>query len=58
MLIIIRKPVPLYELTCSECGSVIRYKASEVHCMHIDCPVCGVFNWAEANIPVAYLNDA
>ena len=44
--------VPIYELTCTECQSIIRYKASEVSACHITCPVCGVSNWATTCCPV------
>lgn len=47
MKVIVRNPVPFYELTCTECHSVIQYKASEVCTCHITCPVCGVSNWAD-----------
>lgn len=54
MIVVDRKPVPLYEITCHECGSTFRYKASEVFLQHIDCPVCGISLWANASTPVAY----
>ena len=46
--------VPIYEVTCEECKSVIRYKACEVAFCHITCPVCGVSLWANTICPVAY----
>lgn len=52
MEVIERKPVPVYELTCYECGSVIQYKAREVSFLRITCPVCGVSNCANTIIPV------
>lgn len=52
MTIVEKKPVPIYEIVCPECKSVIRYKASEVCNLHITCPVCGVSMWAEAICPV------
>ena len=51
MKVIDRKPVPYYELTCSECGSTIEYKASEVHNCHITCPVCETSLWASTCFP-------
>lgn len=46
-IVIKKQPVPIYETTCCECGSVFRYKAVEVSWMtYITCPVCGVSNWA------------
>lgn len=54
MVIIERKPVPIYEVTCSECGSKLRYKASEVEYSHITCPVCHVSLWAMTLCPVAF----
>lgn len=45
-IVIKEQPIPIYETTCYECGSVFRYKAAEVSWMHITCPVCGVTNWA------------
>lgn len=52
MEVIEKHDAPIYELICEECQSVIRYKASEVSCHHITCPVCGVSNWASTICPV------
>lgn len=52
MEVIERKPVPVYEVTCHECGSKIQYKASEVYYFHITCPVCGMSLWANTSSPV------
>lgn len=52
MKVVERKPVPIYELTCGECGSRIQYKACEVSMLHITCPVCGVSNRALTILPV------
>lgn len=49
-----RKPVPIYEVECSECHSKIRYKASEVAWSHITCPICGLSIWATAISPVEF----
>ena len=46
--VIKEQPIPIYETTCYECGSVFRYKAVEVSWMHITCPVCGASNWASS----------
>ena len=46
--------VPVYEKTCEECKSVIRYTAGEVAYGHITCPVCGSDIWANTSCPVAY----
>lgn len=54
MQIVERKPVPIYEVTCFECGSKIRYKAAEVSYCHITCPVCRTLLWAMTISPVAY----
>lgn len=54
MTVIEKKPVPLYEVVCYECGSKLRYKASDVHYSHITCPVCGISLWAMTIKPVAY----
>ena len=48
MIIIERKPAPLYESVCSECGSRFRYQRSEVSTGFIRCPVCGMSVWASA----------
>ena len=53
MEVIEKHGVPIYELKCMECQSIIRYKASEVFWCHITCPVCGVSNWANTTCPVA-----
>lgn len=52
MKVVERKPVPIYEVTCTECKSRIQYKASEAVLLHITCPVCGVSLWADAVHPV------
>lgn len=42
VVVIDRKPVPIYETECGECHSIIQYRASEVSLgMFITCPVCG-----------------
>ena len=52
MIVVERKPVPIYEVTCYECKSKIQYKASEVDWCHITCPVCGISLWASTIAPV------
>lgn len=52
MIVVERKPVPIYEMTCHECKSRIQYKAAEVSLCHITCPVCGVTLWANTISPV------
>ena len=43
MEVVKRNPIPLYEIECHECNSVIRFQAGEVDAYeHITCPVCGV----------------
>lgn len=54
MKIVKTNGVPIYEITCEECKSVIRYKACEVAWCQIICPVCGVSLWADTICPVAY----
>lgn len=55
MKVIRNNPVPIYEATCGECGSVIEYKKVEISvCGTIDCPVCGCVIWANALSPVRY----
>ena len=54
MEIVKRKSVPVYEVVCHECKSIIHYKACEVSFCHITCPVCGVPIWANTICPVAY----
>ena len=52
MKVIERKPIPIYEVICTECKSRLQYKASEVSWNHITCPVCGVSFWADEVHPV------
>ena len=52
MEIIKEQPIPFYEVTCWECGSIIRYRACEVNWCHITCPVCGVSIWANTVNPM------
>ncbi len=54
MIIVEKKPVPLYEVVCGECFSRIRYRASEVSLSHIQCPVCGISLWANTIKPVGF----
>ena len=54
MKIVEARHVPVYEVRCSECKSVIRYKACEVSLSHITCPVCGAPIWANTISPVDY----
>lgn len=58
MEIIEKKPVPIYEVVCFECGSKIRYQASEVYYCHITCPVCRTSLWAMTILPVDYKEEA
>ena len=47
MNIIDKKPIPLYVIECSECGSTFTYRKVEVSLgSYIYCPVCGVSLWA------------
>lgn len=57
MIVIEKKPVPVYEVTCDECGSKIQYKKSEVSLAHITCPVCGVSLWANTIRAVRYESE-
>lgn len=57
MEIVERKPVPIYEVICHECGSRIRYTAAEISLCHINCPVCGVELWANPMRPVEYKQE-
>ncbi len=54
MKIVKANDIPIYEITCEECKSIIRYKACEVSYCYITCPVCGVSLWANMVHPVAY----
>lgn len=57
MEIVEKKPMPIYEAKCFECGSKIRYRASDVSLCHITCPVCGISLWASTITPVEYRYD-
>lgn len=57
MIVIDKKPVPVYEIICHECKSRILYKACEVMYCHITCPVCGMSLWASTNFPVRMVVD-
>lgn len=52
MIVVDKKPVPIYMVECEECHSKIEYKASEVSWCHIKCPVCGTLLWANTIRPV------
>ena len=57
MLVVDKKPVPIYEVECYECHSKIEYKACEVAWCHITCPVCGVSIEAYAISPKRYESE-
>lgn len=57
MIVMEKKPVPIYEVTCYECKSKIQYRKSEVFTSYIQCPVCGVSLWADTIQPVRYEED-
>lgn len=53
MIIVEKKPVPIYESVCEECKSRFQYKRVEVSFGgYIDCPVCGMSVWANLGKPV------
>ena len=52
MEIVKEMPVPIYEVECYECHSVIRYERSDVYLGSITCPVCGMQLHASAIYPV------
>ena len=55
MIVTEKKPVPIYEVECTECKSKIQYRKSEVSfTSYITCPVCGVSVWADTIRPVRY----
>ena len=55
MIVVERKPVPIYAVECHECHSKIQYRKSEVaFTSYITCPVCGVSVWADTIRPVMY----
>lgn len=54
MQVVERKPVPIYEVICVECESILRYQASEVQHCHITCPVCRTSLWVTTDSPVAF----
>ena len=54
MIIVEKKPVPIYEAECIECKSKIQYRKAEVSFSYITCPVCGVAIWASAIQPIRY----
>lgn len=56
MIVVDKKPVPIYEVKCPECKSKIQYKKSEVFVCHIQCPVCGVAVWADTIAPVRFVD--
>ena len=52
MVVVEKKPVPIYEAKCGECKSVIRYWKSDVGVTHyITCPVCKMSIWADVRTP-------
>lgn len=54
MIIVEKKPIPIYEATCNECKSKIQYKKSDMFFYQIQCPVCGVWIWVNAIMPVRF----
>ena len=54
MIIVERKPVPIYEIECIECHSILHFKKSEVRSCFISCPVCDMSNMVTLFHPVEY----
>lgn len=54
MIVVKKNPVPIYEVVCPECKSVIQYKACEVDYLHINCPVCGISIQANTIYPINF----
>jgi len=54
MEVVDRKPIPVYEVTCCECGSTIEYTRAETINCHIYCPICNTFLWAVPTVPKRY----
>ena len=52
--VIDEKPIPIYEVTCPECGSTLEYTAASVVYSHITCPVCRCSMWAMTLLPKRY----
>ena len=55
MIVVDKKPIPIYESICPECKSVIQYKKSEISFTgYITCPICGVSIWGSTFCPKYY----
>jgi len=54
MTVIDKKPVPIYEVECFECHSIIHYKKCEISNCFITCPVCGMSIMVTAISPIKY----
>lgn len=55
MIVVDKKPIPIYETVCPECKSVIQYKKSEVSFTgYITCPICCVSVWGSTFSPKYY----
>lgn len=54
MEVVDKKPIPVYEVTCCECGSTIEYTRAETINCHIYCPICKTFLWAVPTVPKRY----
>ena len=54
MMVVERKPVPIYEVECEECKSKIQYRRADAPYSRITCPVCGLQIWACSIRPVRY----
>ena len=57
MIVIDKKPIPIYEVECRECHSKIQYQKSEVEYCALTCPVCGMSIHAIPLNPVCYLKE-
>lgn len=54
MEVVDKKPIPVYEVTCWECGTTIEYTRAETINCHISCPICKTFLWAVPTVPKRY----
>ena len=58
MKVIKRGEIPIYEIECSTCGSLIRYSAAEVEGEEFPCPVCTRPVWTVIARKVGYCDDS
>lgn len=56
IMVVKENSVPVYELKCCECKSIIRYTKADEHLGRITCPVCNMSNESFTVHPIDHVS--